>query len=362
MNRKYSSRHAGQAWYQGLAVIEDLSVTCNLLGYPQSCIEPLKETLSIIDRYPPADWEPYRTQLFRFLGLEDQAGSSSGSLLLGNGASELIDVLMRYLSSSGVSSYATGPAAVQYNEYERSAKLCGMVESVHSDTADVHFIVNPNNPTGSFLEYNTLKSYIEERTKRNAVVIIDESMLPWFGATWKNQSILSELPWVHEIKRKKGVDIYTIHSWTKIWSCCGIRIGSLYCPCDELALSIRDLLVPWNVNLLALHFLSHAIRDEQFMKKTWVTTRSLRLSLSCSLKSICDEWRIYGEEWLPWIWLDVLKPSTAKRFVDSSVDCGLPTRLGAVGYGQGSFVRIRVCSSEHENILFHSLRVHGIIG
>ncbi len=360
-SEEIDARHGGQVWYTNNHVIEDLSVTANPFGLPNSSLQFLAENLSLIEYYPPNDWEPTRGRLFEFLGLNKQPKASSSQLLLGNGASELIDVLLRYLRSSGAQSYFPGPSVVQYKEYEKTARLYGMRRAESRHDTDIHLLVNPNNPTGSFLSYQALRSYICEFAKVNSVIVVDESMLPWLGSEWTSESLLSDVSWIYDLENDFAIRVFVIYSWTKFWSCCGLRIGSLWCPSEQTASCVREMLIPWNVSALALSFLQTAVSDVNYLLRTWKETRLWRARLCIALQSACNGWIIYGEDWLPWIWLDVLQPTTASKFVEASVDCGLPVRSGSIGYKQSSFIRMRVCSLEHQEILFRALRKHRII-
>lgn len=52
----------------------------------------------------------------------------------------------------------------------------------------------------------------------------------WYGEDWRNDSLVSQTEWINYMMIQKNVQIYVIHSWTKIWSCPGIRLGSVICP------------------------------------------------------------------------------------------------------------------------------------
>jgi len=71
---------------------------------------------------------------------------------------------------------------------------------------------------------------------------------------------------------KRNVAIWMITSWTKIWGCPGLRVGSLVAPNEKLRDEMKKMQVPWSVNTPALHFISAAIKDKKFMENTWKTT------------------------------------------------------------------------------------------
>ena len=105
-------------------------------------------------------------------------------------------------------------------------------------------------------------------------VIIDDSMQSWRGAEWKQDSLLAEKgrDLVGRMLSERNVAVWMITSWTKIWGCPGLRIGSLVAPDSQLRQQVKKMQVPWSVNTPALHFLSEAIRDKQFMEETWRIT------------------------------------------------------------------------------------------
>lgn len=87
-----SAFHGGQEWQALPHFIEDLSVTTNGLGPPSSAMAAACEAVSTVSHYPPVSFEPHLSELSQFLWGAEPA---TDRLLLGNGASELIDLLTR---------------------------------------------------------------------------------------------------------------------------------------------------------------------------------------------------------------------------------------------------------------------------
>merc|ERR1719491_1488024 len=102
--------HGGQEWSSIPNFVEDFSVTTNYLGAPASAISACGLGLAEVEHYPPANFEPYLSQLAAFIAPESPEATGR-QLLLGNGASELIDLVTRVGAHDG--SFAV-PRAAQY--------------------------------------------------------------------------------------------------------------------------------------------------------------------------------------------------------------------------------------------------------
>ena len=107
-------------------------------------------------------------------------------ILVGNGAAELINVLGHI---------TTGKMAISvpaFNEYERCFKNCEIVEIESKnndykldinevlkllDTVDTVAIINPDNPSGDFIEYDNMMKILKKAKSKNKRLIVDESFI-----------------------------------------------------------------------------------------------------------------------------------------------------------------------------------------
>jgi histidinol-phosphate/aromatic aminotransferase/cobyric acid decarboxylase-like protein len=321
--------HGGQEW-QLDNYLEDFSVTTNGLGTPAAAMEVAKQALMTIAHYPAANQEPALSSLANFMWPADnQQRGHKQRLLLGNGASELIDLVVR-ISPEGA--WKPGPSVVQYKEYERSGMIGRLIDqcsrvlaSAHgrvilsrnaSAPAAVFSLVNPTNPTGDYMDLATIKAWIEENVNDGAVVTVDESMQLWLGPEWRQDSLVSQADWIRSLYERRGIAVFVIHSWTKIWSCCGVRLGSIVCPTSEHCMQLRRLQVPWSLNTPALAFLDAVVKDEAYMEETWSVTTPWRAYAVDALTKLCGgQWELNGAPFLSWIWIDMRSAETAERAV-----------------------------------------------
>jgi len=267
--------------------------------------------------------------------------------MLGNGASELIDLVVRSARPNG--NWRAGPWDAQYKEYERAAATagCQLLPADSTTPADLLCLVNPCNPTGDYMPLPEAQAWIAANAADGAVVIVDESMQPWHGPKFRQDSLTSASEFMAKLHQERGIRLYVMHSWTKLWSCTGLRLGSVVCPTAGDCQSLRRRQVPWSVNGMALAFLANVCQDAAYLNETWSVTTQWRASLVDKLRSLNQrlggsEWRMPGREFLSWVWIDVRNEQLADAMVERARAAGLPVRSGRPGYQRPTCVRVAV--------------------
>ena len=166
--------------------------------------------------------------------------------------------------------------------------------------------------------------------KDNSTVLVDESMQPWHSPTFLTDSLLSAREWIQTLFQSRRISVFVIHSWTKLWACTGLRLGSLVCPTLEHLNRIKKRQVPWSVNLPALAFLDSVCRDRAYLEETWKVTTQWRAYAVQSVMELCAErgwrWVCHGEAFLSWVWIDVKSVHVAEKVVSVSRQGGCPVR------------------------------------
>jgi len=343
-------QHGGQDINIKIDLIDDFSVTTNFLGLSSIGKDEMLKEINDITHYPNQKQEPYKTNLINWL-YKDLV--KNNNLILGNGASELLDLLIkiiRYDKKYKIyenKSWKPGSSTVQYIEYERACKNYEYEKKEYNNLeTDITCIINPCNPTGEYKNITELKEYIEKYCKKNSLVIVDESMQLWLGPNFREDSLLSSKEWIDNMYKNNGILIFIIHSWTKFFCCTGIRIGSIISPTKEYNDLLIKYQVPWSCNILALKYINGCIKDDDYMNKTWDMTKKLRHELVESIKLIYPNWNIYGENFISWLWINTNDGQFAKLIYDICKFNGLPIRLGISGYNSPTFIRIAVRNKE----------------
>ncbi len=280
-------------------------------------------------------------------------------MLVGNGAAELINCLGRRTTGKMA---LTLPA---FNEYVRCFPHCDFemlhlkahnfrfdLESylVASHSCDTVVLVNPDNPSGSFMEEKDLFSLLDACKKQGTRCIVDESFVDFarkdLRYTLLRNEILEDYP-----------NLVVIKSISKSYGVPGLRLGVLATSDKTLLGELRALLPVWNINSFAEYFMQIygvyakeyekacdkiAEEREKFMKKL----------TSISYLSVYESQANY-------IMCEITNKFTAKELTTQLLTCHnvLIKDLSLKdGFDGGNFIRIAVKSEEDNQRLYECLK------
>ena len=176
------------------------------------------------------------------------------NIVLGNGAAELIKALMERLEGK------TGfirPTFEEYpNRYDKSNSVCFYPKNENfSYTADdvMSFfgdkeiknlvIVNPDNPTGNYIQKKDLLRMVEWAEEKGITLVIDESFVD-FADELDSTLITQEILDSHK-------SLYVMKSISKSYGVPGLRLGVLASGDSETISAIKKDVAIWNINSFA---------------------------------------------------------------------------------------------------------------
>ena len=117
MTNNCGEKHGGQDIYDNLdKLVDDFSVTTNYLGPCPSALDHITDNIELITHYPKEDQQPYKQNLLNFL-FPSKPDSDSLHLIMGNGASELIELIVRLTSKPLINLPTYYVDDTQYMEY-----------------------------------------------------------------------------------------------------------------------------------------------------------------------------------------------------------------------------------------------------
>ncbi len=181
-------------------------------------------------------------------------------IVVGNGAAELISILGQiigqkmYLPTSAFNEYSRCFNGCEINKYDMaednySYKISRLKTAL--DENDILCIINPDNPTGAFIEEKDMLSLLNKAKTKNKIIIFDESFIdfsePEKRYTFIKDDILKEYP-----------NLIVVKSISKSYGVPGIRLGVLASSNKALIKDIKQKLPVWNINSYGEYFLQIA--------------------------------------------------------------------------------------------------------
>ena len=208
----------------------------------------IKVTNSMLVKYASTSYEKLHNAIKQRYNLK------KSQIKLYNGASSAIFALLNHLKEKKVYLYAP-----LYGEYEEASKE-SRKKIIKIDRrknlfqkpkkSSIVIFVNPSTPDG---KYYDLKKLFKIWREQKSVVILDESFLEFESLKSFRDEILS-----YE-------KLYIIQSFSKFYSCAGVRIGAIFSNKEN----ISNLKTPlWNISSFDAKFLEKRILDKKFNLKS----------------------------------------------------------------------------------------------
>lgn len=254
----------------------DFSANINPLGPPEWLRPLLSRHVEQLVHYP----DPENIGAVSVIAKHHHV--SEQQVVLGNGTTELLYVLMRAIEFNRV--VLPVPS---YVDYVRAAELaekqvvtfelsetnsfaldCNKFASIIRP-GDLCVVTTPNNPTGTTVDRDSLITLAKDFP--DTFFIIDEAFIDFIAA---DLSVGGVLP-----------NLFTINSMTKFYGVPGLRVGyGIFT--EKVASSIKALLPPWSVNTLAQAFVENAFADRSYQDNTRAVCNQLRGDLIAHLAQL----------------------------------------------------------------------------
>jgi threonine-phosphate decarboxylase len=234
------SRAHGWDWRDVL----DLSVSINPLGPPDGVREAIIAAADSIGRYPEV--EPHDAAA----ALAERWGAPGDSLLLGNGATELLYFMARAAWQGPVSiAVPTGPDILR--AFPRAIKV-PVADPERWPQRGLLILTQPNAITGEAIAPEVLRRAI---AAREGPVVVEESFLEF-------TDLESAIGWVDS-----HPNLLVLRSMSKFYALPGVRIGALAAG-KEWIDRLRRRREPWSLSILAEAAVRAALSDETFVRRS----------------------------------------------------------------------------------------------
>ncbi len=246
--RHMQNKYGGYWRYDGLL---DYCYLVNPYFPNQKMLDKMRAEYNILLRQYPSGLS------IQNLNAERMFGVDSDKLLVGNGAAEIINVLRKVIKGK------LGVCVPTFNEYIRCFPDCEIVKLntsftdysydvnqilKHIDKVDNMVIINPDNPSGSFICYDDIIKIVEKCNKQDKLIVFDESFIDFAEKGLRYSLIRNDI-------LDRYQNLIVIKSISKSYGVPGLRLGIMACGNKEIINIIRQNMAVWNINSFAEYFL-----------------------------------------------------------------------------------------------------------
>ena len=254
----------------GISNILKLASNENPMGPSERVLKALKADELDVEIYPDGNGFILKQALAEKLDVQQE------QITLGNGSNDVLDMIARVFLCQGreaifsqyafavypIATQAVGavskiaPAfAVDHESMPYGYDLDAMLALI-SEKTRVVFIANPNNPTGTWLDRQALKTFMDQVPKA-IVVVMDEAYFEYVNEA----DYPDTLQWLDDYP-----NLIVTRTFSKIYGLASLRVGYAVCS-EEIADLLNRVRQPFNVNSFSLVAATTALNDDEHVKQ-----------------------------------------------------------------------------------------------
>ena len=330
----------------GLEDIIKLASNENCLGPSPKALQALQGSLADIHRYPDNNCYYLKAKLAQLCALEP------AQVLFGHGSNEIIQlIVLAFLTPDEevitseqtfilypIMSSARGARVIEVPLKNFTYDLEAMARQITGKTKII-FISNPNNPTGTIVDGEAFRTFMQ-RVPDDVLVVVDEA----YGEYVESPAYPDSLEYL-----RQGRNIIILRTFSKAYGLAGLRIGYALSPA-LLAGYLERVRVPFNVNYLAQVAAFAALDDTEHIRRS-------RDNNQAGLDYICGVLKSMGLAYIPTHtnFLLINLGTAAENVYRELLREGVIIRSMA-SYGLDTYVRVTVGLPEENERFINSLR------
>ncbi|MCK9605023.1 MAG: histidinol-phosphate transaminase [Methylomonas sp.] len=325
----------------GLNEVIKLASNENPLGTGSKVTAAIQASLPELTRYPDGSGFSLKTALSQKWGIAPE------QITLGNGSSEILELVMRTFVSPDhevifaqhafalypILTQAVGARARVVPAKDFGHDLPAMLAAVNDKTRVV-FIANPNNPTGTLLARQDVENFITA-LPAHVLCVLDEAYYEFVDPAVRAES----LHWP-----RRYANLIVTRTFSKAYGLAGLRIGYGISSVDVADL-LNRVRQPFNSNMLALVAAEAALSDTEYLAETLLVN-------TIGMAQLTDAFQGMGLDWIPSSgnFVSVDLKQDALSIYDALLSKGVIVRPIA-NYEMPRHLRVSI-GTERENQLF----------
>jgi histidinol-phosphate aminotransferase len=236
----------------------------NPLGASPQALAAAKAALAATHIYPDGGCYELKQALAAYLGVE------TSQLTIGNGSENILELIVKaYLhrnDNAVISEFAFLTIPLLLQSYGVTANVAKAVNWSHdvdhllaaiNEKTRVLFVVNPNNPTGTYINQSQFERLLEN-IPSHIIIVIDEAYVEYISNPDfpKTLSYLTQYP-----------NLIITRTFSKAFGLAALRLGfAISSP--EIADMLNRARLPFNVNHIAASAACAALSDQVHLQKS----------------------------------------------------------------------------------------------
>lgn len=286
------SAHGGDIYTEGMLKgreLIDYSSNINPFGIPDCFKENISEALEASTRYPDYKYRRLKDAIRKYHDCYDRVNIDEEMILLGNGASEVLDLAISSLKSILI----VVPSFIEYEEFSNKwglniefsqldANMNYDYKNILDKLKDTEGLIlgNPNNPSGNLINHEEFSAILDYSESNNKRIIVDEAFVEFAP---EGSSLLSLV--------NKYKCLFIVRAITKFFGMPGIRFGYGISSNEECIRTMKKKQNPWNVNCFGEYAAIHSFKDKHYIEKSkaWIRKEIFYFLEELSRSSLVDK-------------------------------------------------------------------------
>lgn len=254
----------------------------NPLGPSPLAIEAAKQALLGCHRYPANEGLALKICLATLLEISPQ------TITLGNGSEGLLELIGKtYITSKDsvvlpnysfmgiIKIIEKIGAKIRFAANTHRHIEASQILATINSSSKIIFIVNPNNPTGIYINTTALIDLLDNLPP-HILIVIDEAYAEYVEA----QDYPNAIKLI-----KKYPNLIVSRTFSKFYGLAGLRLGYMISN-PQIAHDLNQSCLPFTVNSIALAAAEATLRDSKHMKSTYLTNQQGRNQLIQGLEKL----------------------------------------------------------------------------
>lgn len=251
-------------------------------------------------------------------------GVDESSIVIGNGASELIKSLMEKLSGN------IGIITPTFEEYPNRSKHLNVINfetskigyQYSSDSIMEYFkdkelssllLINPDNPSGNFIAYDDVIRLLDWCVVKNIDLILDESFIDFVDfdgpISLLNDAVIAKYP-----------NLYLVKSISKSYGVPGFRLGVLATSDKQMIATIKKDVSIWNINSFGEYYMQIVDKYKKDFKAAMIRFVEVRKEYVEKLNAI-PNLKVFPSQ-ANFIMIEILNGITSKYVTEELLERG----------------------------------------